>query len=528
MELLAPLLAKLQNASLFAKLATAAVAVLLVGLLGTGFFLAKQPDWEVLTAELDDSQFARVGEALAGAEVRWRASSPPRPFVVYVDRKDRAKAFNAIMLAGALRDAERGILTENASGMGSVFMYSKEREQLTKKREWQDMESMLAYQDFIREARVRTSSPGRDRLGRELPASASVTLILERGQELTRAQARTVADLIRLGLGIEPQNLVVSDQSGKSLFDGSDVENGRREAEEWAEQAEEEDRRLEQRANQVLSEILGPGLARVTVRSDWDLAQSTTLADQTDSQGKTLLSESKKTAQTPVFGPAQTGGAAGTASNLADPNEFGVDDQSIIDVTAPGGSNVVLSEPAIGKTSEEQRTYAPGRVVSETVRRAPERRRMSVSLWLDESLTQKRATLETAVKATVGFDPKRDDQFESALVPFSKVDDQAASGAADPADKAPAPWLELLLTRGVELLSAAVFLIVLVSTLRRSKRSQKDLLAPKAPPGGAPEIKEETPVDPELLALEKVRSLLEKEPEKVGELLTAWARGEER
>jgi flagellar biosynthesis/type III secretory pathway M-ring protein FliF/YscJ len=524
MELLAPLFQKLKSASLFAKLAGAAVALLLAAVLGAGLYLSSTPDWEVLTSELDDAQFARVGEALAGADVRWRASAPPRPFVVYVDRQDRAKAFNAVMLAGALRDVERGILTESGSGMGSVFLYSKEREQLTKKREWQDMEAMLAYQDFIAEARVRTSSPGRDRLGRELPATASVTLVLERGQELSRSQARTVADLIRLGLGIEAQNLVLSDQNGKSLFDGSDLDSGRRQAEEWAEQAEDEDQRLARQANEVLGEILGPGLARVTVRSDWDLDQTTTLADQADAKARAVVSETKKNTQTPVFGPSGVGGAAGTPSNITDPNEFGVDDQAVIDLSR--NSSVSGGEPAIGKTSEEQRTYAPGRVVSETVRRAPQRRRMSVSLWLDESLAAKRATLETAVKATVGFDPARQDQFESALVPFSK---ETAEGSEPAAPVEPTPvWLELLLSHGVELLAALAFVAVLLSTLRRSRPASQAVLTPQAPAPAADGQEAPQTVDPELLALEKVKSLLEKEPEKVGELLTAWARGEER
>jgi hypothetical protein len=54
------------------------------------------------------------------------------------------------------------------------------------------------------------------------------------------------------------------------------------------------------------------------------------------------------------------------------------------------------------------------------------------------------------------------------------------------------------------------------------------VLTPQAPAPAADGQEAPQTVDPELLALEKVKSLLEKEPEKVGELLTAWARGEER
>ena len=280
-ELLRSLFERLTAASATQKAVASTVLVAAIAIAGVSSWLSSQPHWEVLVSELDDREFSRVGEALATSGVRWRSSQPPRPFVVYVDAAERTTALNAIMSAGALAGSERGILS-SSGGLGSVFLYSKEREQLTRKKEWQDMETMLEFQSFIREARVRTSRHGIDLLERGGEHSASVTLVLEHGSSLTRAQGRTVADLVRQGLGISPEYLIVSDQTGETLYNGADEMDGTRSAEEWNERALDEDRRLAEEANQLLDEILGPGLARVTVRSEWDLDHSVRLTDSSD------------------------------------------------------------------------------------------------------------------------------------------------------------------------------------------------------------------------------------------------------
>ncbi len=527
-ELLLNIGSRMVAASATQKAIAAVVLIAALAIGGVGSWLARQPHWEVLVSELDDREYARVGEALASSGVRWRSSQPPRPFVVYVASKDRPTALNAIMQSGAMSGSDGGILTSGSSGMGSVFLYSKEREQLTRKKEWQDMEAMLEFQDFIREARVRTSVQGTDLLGRGGEPTASVTLVLQNDSDLSRTQKLTIANLVRLGLGVAPENLVVSDQNGSSLFDGEEETNGSRNGEEWVERAEEEDRRLTEDANQLLEEILGPGMARVMVRSEWDLDQSKQLIDSTDPKERSLTSESKRTSTTPYYGPPSFGGASGSSGNLNTASEFGVDNQGVVDLTRP---TVAAPQPTMGKTSEESAIYAPTRTLSETVRKAPKRVRMSVSLWLDESLADKRETLEQTVRAAVAFDPSRPDQFESALVPFAK-----SEGVSEPIEEtetiAPNPILELLLTRGVEAVAALFFLIVLALSLRKSKRSFEEGAFELEPRGsnGESAARSEEPepeIDPELLALERVRKLVDEEPDKVGALLTAWARGDE-
>ncbi len=522
-NLLAQLFSKLEDAPLATKAILGCVLLGLLGIAGAALMVANRPNYELLRSGLSADEFARVGEALAGAEVEWRGSQPPGPFVVWVDRADRARAFDAVMLSGALKDKAGGILSDGSSGMGSVFMYSKEREQLTRKKEWQDMEALLEFQSFVQQARVRTSAVEDGPFGRRAELSASVMIVTRNNASLSRAQASTVAELVRSGLGIRPENLIVADQLGATLYNGPADADGTRSLEDWVERAEGEDRRLADQANQLLEQILGPGLARVTVLSDWDYDQSTTLADTTDPKLKATLQEQKTQTETPVYGNSSSGGGqVGAASNLVDNTNFGVDDAGVIDLTRTGSQTVV--QPGTATTSEENRTYVPSRVLSETVRRAPLRKRMSVSLWIDDTLGSQAEGVAEAVKAAVGFDETRNDQFQAVEVPFVEL--PKAEALPDALLEAPTPfWLELLLNRGVELIAAVVFAFVLLSTLRKG-RAPKELIPVPSPDEELATAAAEHP-DPELLALEKVRSLLEHEPEKVGELLTTWARGED-
>src|SRR5688572_23809643 len=89
---------------------------------------AAQPSFEMLYSGLDARSSASVQSALAGANIRFRASQPPGPFVVHVDEEQYYAAQNAVALAGALDRAPEGI--SSATGAASeVFRSAQERAQ---------------------------------------------------------------------------------------------------------------------------------------------------------------------------------------------------------------------------------------------------------------------------------------------------------------------------------------------------------------------------------------------------------------
>src|SRR5262245_8555927 len=197
--------------------------------------------------------------------------------------------------AGALDKPLEGILATD--GVASVFSSAEERAQGVRKREWQEMEKMLEELDFVSGARVRTSAVPTSPLSGAAAAegTASVTLRLTGQVELTPAQSETIANLVGRGLGIDKSRLVISDQAGRSLYDGEQRGSEGTEVADLLAHQVEHDRRLAREATAVLEQILGPNKARVSVTSEWDYAQSTLRKDTT---GKgTVVQETKSTSE---------------------------------------------------------------------------------------------------------------------------------------------------------------------------------------------------------------------------------------
>jgi flagellar biosynthesis/type III secretory pathway M-ring protein FliF/YscJ len=500
------LLQKLRSALAGTSAGTRAVAGLcalaLVAIAGLAGVLSSRPHYELAFSGLTDHELALVCKALSEAGIPFEQSQPPGPFVVYVDAGERSAAYMAAYGAGALDKPLEGILS--GGGMGSVFDSAEERAQGVRKREWQEMEKMLEELDFVVGARVRTSAESSSPLAgkRARTPTASVTLRVAGGAELTAAQTATVANLVSRGLGIAKADLVVSDQTGLALYDGEERSGDERGVRDLHAHQHEHDRRLALEANTVLAQILGPSKARVTVSSEWDYAQST-LRTETSEKGP-VVQETKTSSEKPVSSGATT--VAGLSSNVLDPD-------------APRSAEVGVepAEPLLEKTSEEKKQYAPSVAREERVRFVPELKRLSVALFLDQSV-QDPAKLQDTVKAAVGFVDARDG-FSSVVLPFvvpAAPADDAAGETAAPA--VPSPLVEKLLRHGVEIASALVFLVLLLKTLKGSKgvRGSAAAAASARPDG----------VDPELLARVQVDELLKSDPAKVGEILARWAREE--
>jgi flagellar biosynthesis/type III secretory pathway M-ring protein FliF/YscJ len=523
-DALRKLFEQVREASLATKATFAALLLGALGVAGLAVAWSNRPQYEILWQDLSDSQFAAVAAALAEAGIDFQASNPPGPFVVYADKSKLAAARRAMFQSSALSSVEGGILTE-----GSVFMSSGEREQAKRKREWAEMEQMLETLDFVRAARVKTHEEAQRGFGARPEITGSVTLTLTAGHELERDQARTVAKLVRFGLGIESDKLVITNQLGSAAFDGEDLANG---GSEWSELAEREEQRLERKANSLLADVLGPGRARVAVRTEWDQSQATTVAALTDPKQRATVYEESRTSSTPQYGPVGVGGFAGSAGNLIDPATQSTSGSGSVDLRS---STAAAPQTQVAETNDSRAEYEPSKTVTQTVRNSPELARISVSLFLDASLENQREMLERAVKAAVGFVDSRDN-FESALTEFysepavegAEPGGETPGGEAVALDGGPDPMVELLLTRGVEIVSALGFVILLFVSLRgaRSARTADvggDGAGAATRSGSGPEVPDEE-IDPELLAIRQVEQLLESDPERVGRILSSWAR----
>ncbi len=522
-DLVTSLASAFKGSSAASKATAALVASAVVLAIAVTAFVSNKPHYDMLLSGLNDNESAKVMKALSEAGVPFRVSQPPGPFVVYVDEGDRSAALAAAYGSGALDRPMKGIIAD-PGGMSGVFMSAGQREQIMDKRWWEEMEGVLEELDFVTSARVQTyegeRSPFASRA--DQTRTASVQLQLRNQLPLDREQAQTVALLVSHGLGIQPENLVISDQAGRTLHDGTEESSAEEGVRDWLEHKRTYDRATAEKANIVLKEILGANKARVTVDSLWNHDQSTK-SSTTTARG-TVLSETKNSTETPV--PPGASPPAGAGTGL----DFGGDNANVPDLTADAAQEPP-AEPLVSTTEEEKTDYQPSVTREETVSIAPVLERLSVALFLDDSIeTGQVADLEAAVKAAVGFDEgTRSDVFQTVSLPFVNdvpVDDSldtgepaatAPVGEKAPADE-PSPMMELLLRRGVEIVTALVFVVLLLSSLRSARKSAARAKSEAASP--------ETELDPELLAQAQVQELLTGDPERVGEILSSWAREE--
>ena len=154
--------------------------------------------------------------------------------------------------------------------------------------------------------------------------------------------------------------------------------------------------------------------------------------------------------------------------------------------------------------------------------RTPHLERLSLSLFLDQSLKPRQTEVEAAVKSAVGFDAQRGDSFAAMTAPFAGVErdpqGQPVPHKATQVD-APSRWLELLLQRAVEIAAAAALVFVVWRVLRAPKKNL-DLDPPR--PAGVDEEKWT-----EMLARSRVEELVRTDPARVAAILSRWVADEE-
>lgn len=515
------LAAELGQASLRSKLTVLLAVLAVVGVLGVAGVVAGKPHYVMLYSGLGDGERVAVEKALAGAQVSYRASQPPGPFSIYVDEGTYDQAQIAVAMAEALRSAPAGITT-GEGGAGAIFMSSGERQQSMLKREWQETEHLLQQLDFVSRATVTTSMPDSSPLRKREPVTVSVALTLKTPGALRADEASAVAKLVRYRFGVPPENVIISDQSGHILYDPSAEDQGP-DPRSLIEHAAGYDSALAAKVNRTLEQAFGPSRALVTVTSEWDHDQSTTVSEAIDPETVTLSTE-RRSSKTPLAAADPVGGVPGTSSNMAPGDGFGTEHAGVPELTGRAAPE------AMSETSDERTTYDAARTRTQTVRTAPRLARLSVSLVLDDSLGERREQIVQLVKAAVGFDETRQDLIGVSTTAFA-VPEEGADGAVEGEPAAPAepsPVLELLLTRGVEIVSALAFVTVLLLSLRGARGA-------RAAPAGAPargagssavagaitDLAGE--VDPALLARAQIDELVRSNPRRVGEILSRWA-----
>jgi len=513
-DLLQSLGNQLKSTSGGTKLIAVIVCVALVVVIGVAAVVMNGPDFQMVFPEISDHELPKVTKALAEAGVPFRTSQPPGPYSVFIDTDEHTAARAAVYGAGALDKPVRGIMPEG--GFGSVFASSEERKQGVLKREWEETEKMLEVLDFVSSATVRTSHPNRSSLPNRnsTPRTASVTLRIVDNASLTTGQRNTLANLVSGGLGISKEHLIISDQFGKNLYDGAASNSEEISIQELLSTQSLYDAKQTEMANLVLRDVLGPRKARVTVTSEWDYAQTTRSKEEAIGTGAiTMQSKTKTDRKVP------------TGSALKD--AVGVSANTITSSSISAGSAARPDEMMTENETDEKTEYQPTIAREDTVEVVPRLERLSIALFLDQSLADDPAQLEEfeqTIKAAVGFTEGRD-EYRSVVYPFAGGELAPTEGGegAEEAPSAPNPLLEKVLRHGLEIGTGLIFLTLLLRSLRKSSLPEahpRTAVSGSVRSGG-------TEIDPERLAQLELEQLLETDPAKLGKTLTRWIQEDE-
>lgn len=283
----------------------------------------------------------------------------------------------------------------------------------------------------IKSARVHLVLPERELFRRERKDPTASIVLQVRG-ELTSGEIRAVQHLVASAIeGLTPTRVSIVDSAGRLLASGAGNDGEAVLAGEAEERTLGVENRLRSRVEDLLTNIVGAGRARVQVSAELNLNRLTRTSEVFDPAGQVVRSTQTREVESNATGPANSG-------QVSISNELpGASEQA----GAVGGTSETSS------TAEETTNYDISRTTEVAVTDPGGIKRLSVAVVVDgvytadasgNSVYQPRSAEELAqitalVRSAIGFDEARGDQVEVANLQFAERPELAVAGTDGPA-----------------------------------------------------------------------------------------------
>jgi flagellar M-ring protein FliF len=329
--------------------------------------------------------------------------------------------------------------------------------------------------DRVQAARVHLVLPERPLFSRD-KVEPSASIVLRVRGALEPQQIRAIRHLAASAVnGLKPQRVSIVDEAGNLLADGA-AEGVGGDGGDGQERQASFERRLRGQIESIVSQVVGPGRARVQLSSEFDYNKITETFDKFDPEGRVL--RSSQTREESASNDSKEGQVTvGNELPGAQANQQGQPGQAARDQS---------------KKSEEITNYEISRSTKTEVTEGGRVKRISAAVLVDgsygkndkgETVYQPRSKEEldriaALVRTAIGFDQKRGDQIEVVNLRFAET---PAIAIQEPTGLM--SFLQFTkddLMRGIELgvmalLSLAVLLFVVRPLVRR-------ILTPEVPP----------------------------------------------
>jgi flagellar M-ring protein FliF len=405
------------------KVSLIASFLLSLAVLGGVVYFASQPKLTLLYGGMAPAEAAKVVEYLESKKITYDVSDGGRAIMVPASQ----------VYSVRLGLASQGIPTMSDGGVGfelfdkPTFGMSDFMQRANYYRALQgELARTIRQLDEVSNARVLIVVPEDKLFGQDhQEAKASVFIQLQSGRSLSDSQVRAIRFLVANGVqGLQPEHVAVVDSSGRAMADTDDSSSGEGQLSDKQRQARAElETYLQEKAQSMLDQVLGPGQAVVRIASEIDYSQVQQTTEKYDPKNSAITTETSITETSTTHTADGASGAGATANTAASQDSNGKSNEQKKENTS--------NQYQVGKTTES-RVTAAGAI-----------KRLTVALMLNERkpataggkpiprTPQEIQSLESIVKEAVGFtqNDARQDSIQSQEVPFADLFDETAAAA---------------------------------------------------------------------------------------------------
>lgn len=395
------------------------------------------PSYQVLVSGVDAKNVAAVTDKLKSDGVPYKLAAGGTTILVPASSVDSEKVAISAAGIGGASSTNDGWSVLDKSGLTS----SSFQQQVAYQRGLESqLESTLKKMSGVQDATVHIVLP-QDQLftDQKQPARASVQLdtVGMLGQDAVDSVVHTVASAVP---DLDPTAVTVTDTKGRLLSDATGGTSGGADRQLQAQQTYEDI--LTARADQILTQVLGPGHSAVQVHAEIDPSKRTVDSETYDPKKTAVLTQAESKEGYTTSSPTPSSGVLTNAPTTASGN--GKDSYSKTDTQTTYG---------VTRTVEHQE-YQPGAV-----------KRITVAVAVDANIPNPPTTaeLQSLVGNAVGIDATRGDSIAVTSEPFyvpkvakPSAGKKAAAGFAGVGKSLPsAVAVALLLIVGLGFLRAA-------------------------------------------------------------------------
>jgi flagellar M-ring protein FliF len=406
------------------KLSVIATFLLSLAVLGAVVYFASKPQLTLLYGGMAPAEAAKVVEYLESKKITYDVSDGGRAIMVPAQQ----------VYSVRMGLASQGIPTMSDGGVGfelfdkPTFGMSDFMQRANYYRALQgELSRTIRQLDEVANARVLIVVPEDKLFGQDhQEAKASVFIQLQPGRSLNDGQVRAIRFLVANGVeGLQPERVAVVDSSGRAMAESDSSSSSDAATSDKQRQVRADlENYLQEKAQSMLDQVLGPGQAVVRVASEIDYSQVQETSEKYDPKNSVVTTETSTTESTSTH-TQDNASAAGATANAA----------TAADTT--GKENDQKKE----NTSNQ---YQVGKDVQTRVMGAGSIKRLTVALMLNEKkpatagakptprTPQEIQQLENIVKAAVGFTQSdtRQDMIQSQEVPFADLFDDSPPAPA--------------------------------------------------------------------------------------------------